>query len=99
MLALVSLFYSFLYRELLLARLFCFRAAIKNACTILMNVGIYDTKFYEDYFEIHFLKQSKQFYQVNKREISRQKNDLELQKSFAQQNNSVWNVGKRTMLM
>ncbi|XP_063729790.1 cullin-3-A-like [Symsagittifera roscoffensis] len=45
------------------------RAAIKNACTILMNVGIYDTKFYEDYFEIHFLKQSKQFYQLESQEL------------------------------
>jgi len=39
------------------------RAAIKKACDILVTVGPYETKFYEDYFETLFLQQSKEFYQ------------------------------------
>ena len=40
------------------------RLAIKNACQMLMMLGIETRNVYEEDFESHFLKQSAEFYKI-----------------------------------
>ena len=40
------------------------RPAVKNACQMLMMLGIDSRRVYEEDFESHFLRQSAEFYQV-----------------------------------
>lgn len=43
---------------------FCYRLAVKNACLMLMNLGIGSRNVYEEDFEKRFLNESASFYKV-----------------------------------
>ena len=45
--------------------IFCFRGAVKNACQMLMILGIDSRTVYEEDFEKPFLEQSAEFYRVS----------------------------------
>ena len=49
------------------------RSAVKNACHMLMMLGIETRHVYEEDFEQHFIKQSADFYKIESQRFSRGK--------------------------
>lgn len=61
---LILFYFSKIY-FMLIVLMFCFRGAVKNACQMLMVLGIDSRAVYEEDFERPFLEQSAEFYRVH----------------------------------
>jgi len=53
-----------IYNEISTELYFIFRSAVKNACQMLMSLGIDNRSVYAEDFETPFLQQSAEFYRV-----------------------------------